>query len=311
MPDVKDVEIIMPKDEKHWLELRKQDITSTEISALFGISPYITKFELWHRKKNQVDVDFEVSDRMKWGTRLQDTIAAGIAEDEKWKVRRMEEYIRNPKFRLGASFDFAIEEEIKGLLEIKNVDSLIFKQGWEIAEDGSVEAPPHIELQVQQQLLVSQRSFCYIGALVGGNRITLLKREPDAEIFEAIKTTVVEFWESIEVGEAPSPDFEKDADFISKLYAYSSPGKIIDLTDDIEVETLAKRHRELTAAIKQCSVEKDAIKAQLLTRISDAEKVICNGFTISAGLIGPAEISYTREGYRMFKLNFPRGKKKV
>ena len=309
MPEVNDVEIIMPKDEKHWLELRKQDVTSTEISALFGISPYTTNFELWHRKKNQVDIDFEVNDRMKWGTRLQDTIAQGIAEDEKWKVRRMEEYIRNPKLRLGASFDFGIEDNPKGLLEIKNVDSLIFKQGWEIGDDGSIEAPPHIELQVQQQLMVSKRAFCYIGALVGGNRITLLKREPDTEIFEAIRTAVVEFWASIEDDMPPKPDFEQDSAFISKLYGYAEPGKVMDLKGNEEFNALAARHKELGSAIKQCTTERDGLKAQMIMVIGDSEKCTGDGFSVSAGLIGPAHVEYDRAGYRAFKLNWPRAKK--
>src|SRR3990172_11795006 len=120
------VETIKPKNEAEWLSLRMKDITSTEISALFGISPYSTEFELWHRKKNKLYVDFEETERMTWGLRLQNAIAKGIAEDQGWKVRRMNEYIRIPELRIGASFDFSIEgKDIEpGILEIKNVDSL-------------------------------------------------------------------------------------------------------------------------------------------------------------------------------------------
>ncbi|MCK5561232.1 MAG: YqaJ viral recombinase family protein, partial [Thermoplasmata archaeon] len=159
-------QIINPSNEKEWLELRTQDITSTEIGALFGISPYVTEYELWHRKKNQTIVDFEENERMKWGTLLQDSIAAGIAEEQGWQIRRMDEYIRGSELRLGSSFDFSIEPDEankdKALLEIKNVDSLIFKQQWlKNEETGKLEAPLHIEIQVQHQLLVSGRQYAY------------------------------------------------------------------------------------------------------------------------------------------------------
>ncbi len=114
---------ILPKNETHWLEMRAQDITSTEISALFGISPYMTLFETWHRHKGNIVSSFEENERSTWGLRLQDSIAKGIAEDEGWKIRRMDEYMRNEKLRAGSSFDFDING--KELLEIKNVDGRV------------------------------------------------------------------------------------------------------------------------------------------------------------------------------------------
>ena len=222
------IEIIQPNDEKQWLELRTKDITSTEVSALFGISPYMTKFELWHRKHRGEVVKFDPNERMKWGTRLQDAIAAGIAEENKWSVMRMTEYIRDPELRAGASFDFSLdtyesENSEPGLLEIKNVDSLQFKNGWTQDDEGNIEAPLHIEIQVQHQLMVSQRQFAYIGALVGGNKLVLIKRTRDENVIRRIREVIAEFWGTIEANIPPSPDFEKDADFIKDLYKYAEP----------------------------------------------------------------------------------------
>jgi hypothetical protein len=44
-------------------------------------------------------------------------------------------------------------------------------------------------------------------------------------------------------------------------------------------------------------------------KVGSNEKALCDGFNISAGMVAPAIISYERKGYRLFKLNFPRGKK--
>lgn len=337
-------EIIHPASEKEWLELRVKDLTSTDIGSLFGINPYCTLYELWHRKRNQQVVTMELQEWTKWGKRLQDSIAAGIAEDEKWTVRKMDEYIRLPELRLGASFDFSIEsdnsfselliqplvnktaeimqeegmidadtesklKQHRGLLEIKNVFGLIFKDQWLENEDGTWEAPPHIELQVQHQLLVSQRQFAYIGVLVSGNQVILIKRLPDEKIIHAIKNAALKFWLSVDSGIEPPIDFIKDADFLSKLYNFAEPGKVIDGRGNEQIIALAEKHRAINENIKVAEEQKDAIKAQLLMMIGNAEKVVGDGFSITAGMVGPTHVSYDRAGYRLFKINWPRKKK--
>jgi len=300
------IETITPKDQDHWLELRSQDITSTEVAALFGVSPYTTLFELWHRKKDGLVVELEENERMKWGNRLQDAIAHGIGLDQGWAIRHMKEYIRIPELKMGSSFDFAIEDD--GLLEIKNVDSLAFQQGW-IVDGDNIEAPPHIEIQIQHQLAVSGRTFCYLGALIGGNRVVLVKREPDKKIIDAIKSQVASFWFTIAAGKEPVPDFSRDAAFIAKLYGYAEPGKIFDARGDANFATLLREYKRLGDLEKETKESRDAIKAQILMKIGDAEKVTGDEYTISAGVVGPAHVEYNREGYRSFRVNWKKEKK--
>ena len=289
-------ETINPKDEQEWLKLRTQDITSTDVAALFDISPWLTRFELWHRKKSGAVVELEPNARMLWGQRLERSISEGIAEDYKLSIRPMKEYIRVPAWRIGSSFDNAVDSD--GILEVKNVDGLAYKDGWLIQGD-SVEAPPHIEIQLQHQLLVSGRKYGLIGALIGGNRVTLIKREADPVIHEAIKSRVAAFWQSIDANQEPAPDFKADADFICKLAGFAEPGKVMNAGDTLAAQV--KAYKEWGAKATAAQEEKDAIKAQLLTLIGDAEKVIGNGYTISAGMKPPTLIeAYTRKGYRDF-----------
>lgn len=312
-------DIVYPTDKNNWKELRSKDVTSTESAALFGCSPYLTKFELWWRKRNSSIVEINENERMKWGNRLQDAIANGVAEDNGWQIRPMKEYITIPELRMGASFDYAIEGGVenetkegeaylqRGLLEVKNVDSLVFKDGWIIGDDG-VEAPPHIEIQVQQQLIVSGREFAYLAALIGGNKVVLIRRDPQPKIIEAIKSKVAEFWESIDANREPAPDFNLDSEFITKLCSYASPGKVMDITGDEVALKNAQRYRELGEEIKGRESEREAIKAEFLRKISDAEKVIGGLFTISAGIVGPAHIEYDRQPYRSFKISWKKVK---
>lgn len=296
-------EIINPTNKEHWLELRKQDVTSTDVSALFGLSPYLTAFELWHRKKSNADVLFEETDRMKWGSRLESAIAQGIAEDNNLEVKPMKEYVRLKELKMGSSFDFQIIPH--GILEIKNVDALQFKDGW-IVDGDNIEAPPHIELQVQHQLAVSGKDVVFIGALIGGNNVVLIKREPDREIIDQIKERVFNFWTSIEKNREPKPDFEKDAEFIKSIYQKTEPGKIITATP--QIERLANNYKSLSTVIKDATDKREAIKAEMLTLIGEAEKCKGEAFSISATTIKETPISYIKKSYRDFRVNFKKEK---
>lgn len=319
--------ILHPESETVWRALRTHDVTSTESAALFGLSPYTTEFELWHRKKEAIEAAFEENERMLWGQRLQDAIARGIAEDYAVKVRKLTAYMRHNHVRMGASFDFEIvgtlseaapyndlvanyEKSGAGILEVKNVDSLIFRDQWQVGEEGEIEAPAHIEVQIQHQLHVVDRDWGVIAALIGGNTPKLLFRHRDRAVGVAIENKIREFWASIEANAPPAPNFKDDAQFIAKLYGYAEPGKIVSAYDNQELASLCARYSELAAMEKNAKEEKQAVKAELLTKIGDAEKVFADGFTISAGVVGPMEKSYSQPAYRNFRVT-PKKKAKA
>lgn len=298
------MQVITPTSKENWLQLRVQDITSTEVSALFGLSPYMTEFELWHRKKDAVIVEISENERTKWGTALQDAIAEQIAKDNGWQIRRMDEYIRRTDMRSGSSFDFCIVKDngaLMALLEIKNVDNLVFRDNWTINDDKSIEAPAHIEIQVQHQMMVSGCPHAYIGALIGGNKLEVMRRDEKPQVHTVMAERIRKFWASIEANEPPKPDFQRDAKFISGLYGYAEPNKVLDARDNEEFITLAREHKRLGDIMKDADEKRDALKAQMLTIMGDAEKVEGGEFSISAGIIGAAEISYIRKEYRNFK----------
>lgn len=296
-------ELITPTDEAHWHALRAQDLTSTDVAALFGLSPYRTHFELWHEKKAGEPVRIKDNDRMRWGRRLESVVAEGIAEDQGWQIRPFKDYGRIADLRLGSSFDFEASTSPghSAILEIKTVDALAFKNGWTI-EDDYVEAPPHIELQVQHQMLVSGLRRAYIGVLIGGNRIEVLEREADDQVHAGIIYAARKFWDSIERNEPPAPVMPDDADAVIRLNQHAEPGKLLDARGDERVAALVARYAELGKQAKVIDDERNTIKADLLTAIGDAEKVLLDGYSISAGVVGPAEVSYTRPGYRNLRV---------
>jgi putative phage-type endonuclease len=313
-------ETITPTDEAHWLQMRTQDLTSTDIAALFGLSPYTTAFEVWHRKKSGQQPEFKQNDRMKWGTRLEEVVARGIAEDQGWAVQPMKDYMRLPELRLGSSFDFRIltptagqvgctgasKDDTNGILEIKTVDIRAFKQGW-LVDDDSIEAPAHIELQLQHQMLVSGLRWGYIGALVGGNDVRLIRREADQQVHLAIMQKAAAFWKSIDTNQPPSPVYPQDAAAVIAMHQHAEPGLVIE---DASVMDLCEQYRALGEQAKTLEDERSTIKARLLERIGEAEKVRAGQFTISAGIMPGGPVSYERKSYRDFRVTQKKEKSK-
>jgi putative phage-type endonuclease len=315
-------EIIIPSNEAHWLAMRKLDVTSTESAALFGMSPYTTHFELWHAKRSGLAREFKTNERMKWGNRLEAAIAHGIAEEQGWEIKPLKEYMRDPDARIGSSFDFVITNLDGGPvhLEIKNVDYLAFRDGWIEHEDGSIEAPEHIEMQVQHQMAVSGFRRSFIGAFIGGNRGVVIERERDEQVIAAIKAKVADFWRTVDAGEEPAAVMPGDADAVIRLNQYAQPGKILDATGDANIAALVLEYKRLAAAEKNATDDKEVIKAELLKAIGDAEKVILDGWTISAAMQAetpPTLITESmvgtsyggRKGFRGIRINARKDKK--
>jgi len=278
-------EIIPYTSQEAWLDARKQDVTSTESAALFSMSPYITHFDLWHRKHSGVVPEFKSNDRMNWGNRLEAAIAYGIAEEQGWKVAPLKEYMRDPDARMGSSFDFVITSLGEPAhLEIKNVDYLAFRDGWLEHEDGTIEAPEHIEMQVQHQMAVSGFRQSFIGAFIGGNRGVVIERQRDEDVIAAIRAKVAAFWKTVDAGQEPNPVMPEDADVLIRLNQYARPGKVLSADGDEKLARLLEDYKKAAAIEENAKEDKGVAKAKIFKHIGDAEKVLTSAWTVSCAM---------------------------
>ena len=254
--------------EAEWLEMRARDLTSTEVGALFGVSPYETKFELWHRKAGNIPSSFQENERTIIGQEIEPVIARAIGRSLGIQVREHKSYIRIPELRLGASFDWEWLDGETGEwvnLEIKNLDFLVFRDQWKLW-DGGVEPPLHIELQQQIQALMRDQDRGSIGYMVGGTSIAKLDRPAHPATIEKIKRAALEFWASIDAGREPDPDFERDGDVLKALYAKPDPRAT--LAEEAQAGAMDAVAKACAAAEEKKAAEKrEATQKAILTRI--------------------------------------------
>jgi predicted phage-related endonuclease len=312
-------ETIVHATEAEWLAARKQDITSTEAAALFGAGVYVkTPYELYHLKAGTFPApEFEGNERTRWGNRLEDAIARGIAEDLGLIVEPFKVYMRIADVRMGSSFDFKIvglvdghednearrmfAEHGPGIMECKNVDGLQFKRAW-IDDGETIEAPVHIEFQVQWQLEVADLGWSIIAPLVGGNTPRPIIRIRDRDTGDAMRAKACEFWQRINAGAAPEPDFTKDGETIAQVYR-DNDGSSVDLSDNKRLAELCRAYKAAGADEKAAKERKDAAKAEILTIIKAAKSIAYAGGKISAGTNKESFRAYYRDEFEKLSIS--------
>jgi putative phage-type endonuclease len=299
-------EIIEITSEDQWLQLRTHDLTSTAISALFDLSPYCTKFEVYHAKKSGLILPFDENERVKKGKRIESYVAQEVGLKMGWEVQPLNVYARIPGERMGSSFDYEAICPVrgKGILEIKGVDYFQHKAKW--LDD---EAPEHIEIQLQHQLeCIDEYEWGCISACTSIYDTHEYIRERDHDMGLALRTAANKFWADVDAGNEPAIDFYRDGPVLDLLYSKAG-GEPIDATKDEELDALISKHVRLGREIKAMDADRDAAKAQIHRRLENAGgaytaggKVTCGWTKDSVGKLVTEEMVGTyigaKKGYR-------------
>ncbi len=264
-------EIINYKTEEEWLNLRASDYTSTSVSGLFDLSPWVSKFEIYHAKANNVHVPFEPTERTEKGKHLESAIAQEVSASLGMAVKPMKFYVRIPGTKIGSSFDYQINHPVHGWipLEIKVVDYFRHKDSW--LEE---QAPDHIELQMQHQLEVANAEYGIIAACVGIYDIHIYERKRDREVGSAIHKFVGQMEEDIKAGKSPSPEIGSDLEVVKLLYPNAEGD--MDATKDNEMSAMLNKYKRLKADAAEIEKELNRLKAQIHFKAEDKAKIFTN-----------------------------------
>lgn len=279
-------------NEKEWLEARKQDITSTELAALMGMSEYKSRLKLWMIKAGKIEDDFVETRFTKWGKRLQLAIGQGISEDEGFECFDLTGfYLRDEESRLGASMDFKVicPQRGPGLLETKSTGFFDESAGW--FKD---RAPIDYEFQIQGQLNLAVAegqgiTWGLIGALDGRKNTRPYYRAPDADLWALVKEEAAKFWHSIKIDEPPAPDYIADGDLIRKLQGPVNAGQNISLTGNNRAHELIQKYHEIEFELKEARIFREPkeeslqrIKNELHHLMGKAEVALIGDYRVSA-----------------------------
>jgi predicted phage-related endonuclease len=269
------IERIEITSREQWLNLRKRDITASRVGALFGLHPYVTAARLYYE---QAGIDFpetEESAVMRRGRLLEGAVALAV-EDERphWNIIKGRYYYRDPELRLGATPDFLIEGDPRGLavLQTKTAAPNVFEKQW----NNGKEIPFWITLQTLTECMLTGAAFGVVAPMRVDpfNLLCPILEIPRHEASEQrIRSAVKQFWRDVDEGNEPTIDYGRDKELISVLTPREIKQKLVDLSGDNELPVLLAQHSQLKAWIKAYGERCEAIESEVRWKMKDAERV--------------------------------------
>jgi predicted phage-related endonuclease len=265
-----------------WLAERKNDVTASCIGALFGVHDRETALSLW-AEKTGVAMNTEDNKVMQRGRRLEGAVAAVFNEENPgWRIDKANEYLRDPKIRLGATPDFYCRDPDgkRVVLQAKIVARSQFRRLWDES------APPFwIVLQCLTEAHLDNADYGIVAALVldewtADLHTYKVPRHRAGE--ERIRKAVQQFWQNVQDGKPPPPaDYARDGVIIGMMFPDHIPGKILDLSHDNRMPELIEQRTGLQEEIKNLKAALDKTETEIKEKLGDAEGAIVPGWRVS------------------------------
>jgi predicted phage-related endonuclease len=295
---------------EQWLELRKPDVTASTIGALFNCHPYNTPLRLYAEKRG---TEFVVEDNsvMRRGRWLEPAVKKAVEElRPEWRLVEPNEYLRCPEYKIGATPDFYIHGDPrgKGILQAKSVAPSVYARDWA----GGDEVPLWIILQAVTEAMLAKADFIVVAALLVDAHsmdcsIHEMPRNPAAE--EKIKKAVETFWQNVQLGIEPDPDFARDADTIKAMWRSEEPTNEVDLSGNNRIPLLLEQRTALKEIIKDHETKIETIDAEIKYEMKDAAVATgLNGWRITYKTSHVKEYTVKARDQRVLRVTDQRNK---
>lgn len=293
-------------------EFRASVVGAAEVAALFDASPWVTRYELYHRKRGTIATpEFNAiredgtpeNERVLWGVELEAVIVKEACRRWGYEPLDVEHRLTNGRGLGGHPDKLVTDKGEKVVLEVKMVDWLEFKKWGD-------EPPTHYLLQ---NMTYQGLAGCVRGdmiVLVGGNRLERFQYPFRAVLYAEIERRAEQFWQDVRGCNEPPVDYARDGDTLMEVIG-SPDDSVADLREDDHADSLASdwlaaRERR-DAAVK----DMDIAKAKLIELAGTAGRVLlpshtigCNETKGSAGTLITADMVGAtlgaRKGYRRF-----------
>jgi predicted phage-related endonuclease len=255
-----------------------QTLSATETPALWGLSPYLTRWMLYQRFANGVDLGQGEDARMAWGKKLQPLVIAQAADELGFEVEPNHGQIYRRRGRLGCTRDATIlcPERGRGALETKCVfDYATWMREW----DGGRSVPPMHEIQLQQQMKVGDDrgpfEWGVIAVWVAGEQY-YFEREPFDAFWRLLDQETEAFFAAVASKSEPDPSGSPvEIPWLARLFP-TVRRKLLDLSQDPSAGKIAEKvtlYKTLAARENGAKRAKETLRAELLALARDHEVI--------------------------------------
>jgi len=161
-----------------WLKYRTMGIGGSDVSAIAGINPYRSVFQLWLEKTGQVEPTESGSECAHFGTILEPIVKQEFTERTGIEITEPKYLYQHKDYPfMLANLDGVVTVDGEDCIFEAKTASAYKQDEW----DGHI--PPEYMLQIQHYMAVTGLKRTYIAALIGGNHFVYHIIERDDETF--------------------------------------------------------------------------------------------------------------------------------
>ena len=252
-----------------WHAARAAGIGGSEIAAVLGLSPYESRFSLWHRKQGMA-APVEENEVMYWGRLHEPTICMEFARRHpEWVVQEAPTYAAAGRpWQIANPDRLLIADGVPAaLLEAKTARD---DTGW--GDEGTGDIPVYYRAQCLWYCDVLGLPRCHVAVLIGGSDYREYTVEYDPADALQMRAAGAEFMRSLADGERPSID--------GHGATYQTVRELPEGLDDVDVEippSLRDRWHAAQDAAWAAEDELTACKSLLLDAIGTGRRATCGG----------------------------------
>lgn len=266
------LQILPPNPDRGlWLVNRRRGIGGSDVSALVGLSPYTSKYELWEDKTGKLPLVDEQSEEAEMGTLLEPVVRdrfarvcgltvrpCGMLQSQRWPWM-----LTNPDGLVSNGYGY--EGKTCSL--------------WKAHEWGSTANPTvadHAELQAQWNMAVTGYTGWHVACLIGGQRNVYRLVERDDELIAFLVDLSREFWfDHVLADVAPPVDGSAAvSNLLVERYNLARAGSNVDITAD-ERDNLVAAREAAKESVRKAKLADDEVKNRVRQIMGDAEDLYC------------------------------------
>ena len=248
--------------ESAWHEARRRCIGASEAAAALGLSPYMTRRELYHRKRGEPPpTDDTLATRR--GRSFEPWIVDAYKHATAARILAYpcRHYTLADYPHIGATPDAIVAHGQAAAFPLEAK-----RPGWrraaDFGPDGSDEIPVDYACQAQQQMLITGADRCDVAAMFDAETLHVYTVRRSERLISAIIEAETDLWERIQTGRPPAIDYThaNALDLAKSLYPVDE-ARTIDLSaDGLELWRQLRKTRD---AQRDAEKRADALEAEL------------------------------------------------
>lgn len=251
---------------EEWLAAKRTLITSTDIAAILGVSPWASEGDVARHKQGAPDpeVDDAQARRMRLGLAMEDIVATEDEAEHGFKLRHVRRMIISDTLPwAGTSLDF---ERIgqRTIVEVKTTSARDWGEG----------LPERVEAQVRWQMGVAGYPAAHVAVLRYGSQLECHDLEHDEEVFSNLVIIAEDFRARLAAG----GPFNETRESMRRAYRRDDGTEIVATQEEADAVGILFDVRRRKAELDE---KDDQIVLALQRRMGEASVMTGSGFRIT------------------------------